>query len=177
MRIRSELGTENSDRHARHERDRGARRRARGAAARRRRPGSRARDRAAAGRRRDRHREDRATSCSTTRSCRAGTARSRRSRTGFAITDLGSRNGTVIDGVAVGKVVAPPGVALRIGKTLVQLMPADEVVDIPPSTSRSVRRPVRRLASRCARCSRSSSARRSRARRCCSSARAAPARS
>ncbi len=52
---------------------------------------------------------------------------------GFAITDLGSRNGTVIDGVAVGKVVAPPGVALRIGKTLVQLMPSDEVVDIPPS--------------------------------------------
>ena len=54
---------------------------------------------------------------------------------GFAITDLGSRNGTIIDGVAVGKVVAPPGVALRIGKTLVQLMPADEVLDIPPSTS------------------------------------------
>jgi DNA-binding NtrC family response regulator len=53
---------------------------------------------------------------------------------GFAISDLGSSNGTVIDGVAVGKVVAPPGVALRIGKTLVQLMPADEVVDIPPST-------------------------------------------
>jgi len=53
---------------------------------------------------------------------------------GFQITDLGSRNGTVIDGVAVGKVVAPPGVALRIGKTLIQLMPADEVVDIPPST-------------------------------------------
>ena len=54
---------------------------------------------------------------------------------GFAIVDLGSKNGTVIDGVAVGKVVAPPGVAIRIGKTLVQLMPADEVVDIPPSTS------------------------------------------
>ncbi|HEY5944836.1 MAG TPA: sigma 54-interacting transcriptional regulator [Kofleriaceae bacterium] len=54
---------------------------------------------------------------------------------GFSITDLGSSNGTVIDGVAVGKVVAPPGVALRIGKTLIQLMPADEVVDIPPSKS------------------------------------------
>ena len=52
---------------------------------------------------------------------------------GFAIADLGSKNGTVIDGVAVGKVVAPPGVAVRIGKTLVQCMPADEVVDIPPS--------------------------------------------
>ena len=52
---------------------------------------------------------------------------------GFAISDLGSSNGTVIDGVAVGKVVAPPGVALRIGNTLIQLMPADEVVDIPTS--------------------------------------------
>ncbi len=52
---------------------------------------------------------------------------------GFAISDLGSRNGTLIDGVAVGKVVAPPGVAIRIGKTLLQLMPADEVIDIPPS--------------------------------------------
>ncbi len=54
---------------------------------------------------------------------------------GFAVADLGSRNGTVIDGVAVGKVVAPPGACLRIGKTLVQLVPADEVVDIPPSES------------------------------------------
>ncbi len=54
---------------------------------------------------------------------------------GFAVTDLGSKNGTVIDGVAVGKVVAPPGVAIRIGKTLVQLMPADEVLDIPPSVN------------------------------------------
>jgi DNA-binding NtrC family response regulator len=54
---------------------------------------------------------------------------------GFQITDLGSKNGTLIDGVAVGKVVAPPGVALRVGKTLIQLMPADEVLDIPPSVN------------------------------------------
>jgi len=54
---------------------------------------------------------------------------------GFQITDLGSKNGTVIDGVAVTKVVAPPGVAIRIGKTLIQLMPADEPIDIPPSAS------------------------------------------
>src|SRR5262245_38572944 len=55
--------------------------------------------------------------------------------TGFAITDLGSRNGTTIDGVAITKVTAPPGVALRLGKTLVQLLPADEPVAIPPSAS------------------------------------------
>jgi len=54
---------------------------------------------------------------------------------GFAVTDLGSKNGTLIDGVAVGKVVAPPGAAVRVGQTLIQLMPADDVIDIPPSTS------------------------------------------
>jgi DNA-binding NtrC family response regulator len=53
--------------------------------------------------------------------------------TGFAITDLGSRNGTTIDGVAVSKVTAPPGVVIRLGKTLIQLLPADEAVAIPPS--------------------------------------------
>ncbi|MCX5742476.1 MAG: FHA domain-containing protein, partial [Proteobacteria bacterium] len=57
------------------------------------------------------------------------------SAAGFAISDLGSKNGTLIDGVAVGKVVAPPGVVLRIGKTLVQVLPADEAIDIPPSTN------------------------------------------
>ena len=54
---------------------------------------------------------------------------------GFAIADLGSKNGTTIDGVAIGKVVAPPGVVVRIGKTLIQAMPADEAIDIPPSTN------------------------------------------
>ena len=40
-----------------------------------------------------------------------------------------TENGTLIDGVAVGKVVAPPGASVRIGKTLVQLVPADEAED------------------------------------------------
>jgi DNA-binding NtrC family response regulator len=53
---------------------------------------------------------------------------------GFVVSDLGSRNGTSIDGVAVQKVTAPPGVILRLGHTLIQLLPADEVVSIPPST-------------------------------------------
>ena len=53
---------------------------------------------------------------------------------GFQINGAsGAENNYYIDGVSVSKVVAPPGVALRIGKTLLQLMPADEVVDIPPS--------------------------------------------
>ncbi len=53
---------------------------------------------------------------------------------GFVVADLGSKNGTSIDGVTVQKVIAPPGVILRLGHTLVQLLPADEVVEIPPST-------------------------------------------
>jgi DNA-binding NtrC family response regulator len=55
--------------------------------------------------------------------------------TGFDVTDLGSKNGTVIDGVAITKVTAPPGAVLRLGHTLIQLLPGDEVVDIPPSTA------------------------------------------
>jgi DNA-binding NtrC family response regulator len=54
--------------------------------------------------------------------------------TGFVVTDLGSRNGTSLDGVAVGKVTAPPGAVLRLGHTLLQLLPADEMIAIPPST-------------------------------------------
>ncbi len=60
------------------------------------------------------------------------------SASGFVISDLGSRNGTSIDGVAVQKVTAPPGVIVRVGHTLVQLLPADEVVAIPPSTRANV---------------------------------------
>ncbi|MBL8622364.1 MAG: sigma 54-interacting transcriptional regulator [Myxococcales bacterium] len=52
---------------------------------------------------------------------------------GFHVVDLGSKNGTSIDGVAVGKVTAPPGAVVRVGKTLLQLLPADEMVTIPPS--------------------------------------------
>ncbi len=52
---------------------------------------------------------------------------------GFVVTDLGSKNGTTIDGVAVGKVTAPAGAILKLGHTLIQLLPADDVVAIPPS--------------------------------------------
>ena len=53
---------------------------------------------------------------------------------GFTVVDLGSKNGTSIDGVAVGKVTAPPGAVVRVGHSLLQLLPADEMVAIPPST-------------------------------------------
>ena len=53
--------------------------------------------------------------------------------TGFEVADLGSKNGTLIDGVAITKVTAPAGAVLRLGRSLVQVLPADDVVDIPPS--------------------------------------------
>src|SRR5687768_8412249 len=39
--------------------------------------------------------------------------------TGFDVTDLGSKNGTQIDGVAITKVTAPAGAVLRLGHSLV----------------------------------------------------------
>jgi DNA-binding NtrC family response regulator len=52
---------------------------------------------------------------------------------GFDVTDLGSKNGTLIDGVAIARVTAPAGAVLRLGRSLLQLLPADDVVEIPPS--------------------------------------------
>jgi DNA-binding NtrC family response regulator len=57
----------------------------------------------------------------------------RPSAQGFEVSDLGSRNGTLYDGAAISKATVPVGATLRLGGTLVQLVPAEEVVDIPPS--------------------------------------------
>ncbi len=54
---------------------------------------------------------------------------------GFVVQDLGSRNGTLLDGVAISHATVPVGAMLRLGRTLVQLMPAEEPVEIPPSES------------------------------------------
>lgn len=53
---------------------------------------------------------------------------------GFEVSDLGSRNGTLLDGVSLQKAVVPVGAMLRVGGTLMQLVPAEESVFIPPST-------------------------------------------
>ncbi len=55
--------------------------------------------------------------------------------TGFAVTDLGSKNGTFLDGTGIGKITAPAGAVIRVGHTLIELLPADEAVDIPPSAN------------------------------------------
>ncbi len=52
---------------------------------------------------------------------------------GFEVSDLDSRNGTFLDGVALTRALVPMGALLRLGRTLIQLIPAEEVVDIPPS--------------------------------------------
>jgi DNA-binding NtrC family response regulator len=57
------------------------------------------------------------------------------SRNGFEVTDLGSRNGTFLDETLVSRVVVPPGTTLRTGTTVLQLLPAEELVEIPPSAA------------------------------------------
>lgn len=52
---------------------------------------------------------------------------------GFLVTDLGSTNGTWLDGLAVTKAVVPVGSTLRVGETYLQLIPAEEMVELPPS--------------------------------------------
>lgn len=52
---------------------------------------------------------------------------------GFDVSDLDSRNGTFMDGVALTRALVPMGAVLRLGTSLLQLMPAEESVEIPPS--------------------------------------------
>ncbi|MBX3128547.1 MAG: sigma 54-dependent Fis family transcriptional regulator [Polyangiaceae bacterium] len=52
---------------------------------------------------------------------------------GFEVTDLDSRNGTLIDGVAIQRATVPVGSVLRLGGTLVGLVPGEEHLTIPPS--------------------------------------------
>jgi DNA-binding NtrC family response regulator len=56
---------------------------------------------------------------------------------GFVVADLGSRNGTWLDGAKVSRVTVPVGSTIRVGGTLVQLLPAEEMIDIPPSRAAS----------------------------------------
>jgi len=52
---------------------------------------------------------------------------------GFEVSDLGSRNGTLLDGVSLQKALVPVGAVLRIGGSLLQLVPAEECLQIGPS--------------------------------------------
>ena len=95
---------------------------------------------------------------------------------GFVVSDLESRNGTFFDGAALVKATVPAGATLRVGGSILQLVPEEEVVEIPPSDAATFGGLVgaslasRRASTRC------SSARLGRTRRSSSSARAARAR-
>jgi DNA-binding NtrC family response regulator len=56
---------------------------------------------------------------------------------GFEVVDLGSRNGTWLDGAALTRAVVPMGATLRMGATLVQLLPAEQLVELEPSEATS----------------------------------------
>jgi DNA-binding NtrC family response regulator len=56
---------------------------------------------------------------------------------GFEVKDLGSRNGTWLDGVAVTHAKVPPGAVLRIGSTVVQLLPSEDSLELAPSKATS----------------------------------------
>jgi two-component system nitrogen regulation response regulator GlnG len=56
---------------------------------------------------------------------------------GFEVADLGSKNGTFLDGVRLTSATVPVGAVLRVGTTLLQLMPDEVALDIPPSASSS----------------------------------------
>lgn len=55
------------------------------------------------------------------------------SATGIEVTDLGSRNGTWINGVKISKVTIPIGTRMRVGATELLLIDRDSYAEIPPS--------------------------------------------
>ena len=159
LRIRSELDSYDACA-SRGSRTRAARAAdARRAAAHRGRARSRARDRPAGGRRRDRRRAGLRRRARPIRRV-APPLLDRADAQGFAIADLGSKNGTCIDGVAVGKVVAPPGARSRSASAGPAL--ARRRGRRHPAVAHDHFGALSAARSRCARCSRSSSARRSR---------------
>ncbi len=54
---------------------------------------------------------------------------------GFEVEDLGSRNGTFLDGVRLAKATVPLGATLHVGETVIQLIPAEHGHTIAPSNA------------------------------------------
>ena len=52
---------------------------------------------------------------------------------GFDVRDLESSNGTFLDGVSLKQGVVPAGALIRVGGSILQLVPGEESVAIPPS--------------------------------------------
>jgi DNA-binding NtrC family response regulator len=58
-------------------------------------------------------------------------------RGGFQVKDLSSRNGTWVDDVSVGEATVASGCVVRLGTTLLQLLPDEQPLALPPSASSS----------------------------------------
>jgi len=56
-------------------------------------------------------------------------------RDGFLVTDLQSKNGTLLDGIQLSKALVPIGTLLRLGETILQLVPAEHNLELEPSSS------------------------------------------
>jgi DNA-binding NtrC family response regulator len=56
---------------------------------------------------------------------------------GFVVADLGSRNGTYVDQVAITRAVVPAGAVVRVGGSLLQLLPEELAAEVEPSASSS----------------------------------------
>src|SRR4051794_30143258 len=57
---------------------------------------------------------------------------------GFDVKDLDSSNGTFLDGALLKRAVVPVGATLRLGESLLQLVPAEEQLVLAPSSRTSV---------------------------------------
>src|SRR5688572_23872752 len=55
----------------------------------------------------------------------------------FELTDVGSRNGTWVDGLSITQALVAAGTVFRLGSTALQLFPDEEVRELPPSSAAS----------------------------------------
>jgi DNA-binding NtrC family response regulator len=55
---------------------------------------------------------------------------------GYLVRDLGSRNGTVVQGVAIAEARLAPGATLKLGRSFVRLQTLPQAVEIAPSQAR-----------------------------------------
>ncbi len=55
---------------------------------------------------------------------------------GFVVTDAGSTNGTRYEGSRIDQARLPPGASLKVGRSVLQIQPQAEALELPPSRSR-----------------------------------------
>jgi transcriptional regulator with GAF, ATPase, and Fis domain len=55
---------------------------------------------------------------------------------GFVVRDLGSKNGTLFQGVAILEATVGPGATLKLGNTFLRIQPEPHGLDLPPSERR-----------------------------------------